>query len=125
MIHELETVHGIRVNATAMMSPHQCLLAALAGAAYVSLFAGRVNNMGYDSRAEFGKTRALLDACGLPAKIIAASIREIVNVSEWLVAGAHIVTVTPEILRRMIVHPYSKETVRQFLGDAAQLLGGA
>ena len=52
LVHELETEHDIRVNVTAMMSAQQCLLAAMAGATYVSLFGGRVNNMGYDSRAE-------------------------------------------------------------------------
>jgi len=40
---------------------------------------------------------------------------------EWLSAGAHIVTVTPQLLRTLIVHPYSKETVRMFLDDAARL----
>jgi transaldolase len=42
------------------------------------------------------------------------------NVIEWLEAGAHIVTVLPDLLKGMIVHPYSKETVQQFLCDAAR-----
>ena len=49
VIHELETKHDIRVNVTAMMSVQQCFLAAMAGASYVSLFCGRVNNIGYSS----------------------------------------------------------------------------
>ncbi len=119
LIHQLETAHHVRVNATAMMSAQQCFLAALAGASYVSLFGGRVNNMGYDARAEIVRLRKLLDRFELPAQIIVGSTREVVNVIEWLEAGAHIVTAAPDILKGMIVHPYSKETVQQFLRDAA------
>lgn len=118
VIHALETEHNIRVNVTAMMSAQQCYLAALAGATYVSLFCGRVNNMGYNSIDEIKKTRVLIDRFGLRAQIIAASTREILNIVEWFVAGAHIVTVIPKLLEGMIVHPYTKETVRQFLRDA-------
>ncbi len=120
LVHELETKANIRVNVTAMMSAQQCLLAALAGASYVSLFAGRVNNMGYDAIHEIRLLRSLLDAHKLKAQIIAASTREILNVVQWLEAGAHIVTVLPAFLDGMIVHPYSKETVKMFLEDAAK-----
>lgn len=120
VIHELETKHNVRVNVTAMMSAQQCLLAAMAGATYVSIFCGRVNNMGYDSVNEVKLLRRLLDAHQLKAKIIAASTREIINVVQWLDAGAHIVTVLPAFMDGMIVHPYSKETVKMFLDDAAK-----
>ncbi len=120
VIHELETVHDVRVNVTAMMSAQQCLLAALAGATYVSLFGGRVNNMGYDSRVEIEKIREVFECLGIKSQIIIGSTREILNIFEWLLAGAHIVTVTPNLLKGMIVHPYSKETVQMFLDDAAK-----
>ncbi len=61
VIHELETRHDIRVNVTAMMSAQQALVAAYAGATYVSLFGGRVNNMGYNCIEEIHKLRDLLD----------------------------------------------------------------
>jgi len=121
IIHELETKHNVRVNATAMMSAQQCFLAALAGATYVSLFCGRINNMGYNSVGEIRKLRKLLDDHGLKAKIICASTREVLNVVEWLEAGAHIVTVVPRLLEGMIVHPYTKETVKMFLDDAKKI----
>jgi len=121
VIHDLETKHDVRVNVTAMMSAQQCLLAAMAGASYISIFAGRVNNMGYNSYEEIVKLRQVLDLQGLEAKIIAASTREILNVIEWLEAGAHIVTVLPNLLEGMLVHPYSKETVKMFLDDAVKL----
>ena len=118
VIHLLETKHDIRVNVTAMMSAQQCFLAAMAGATYVSIFGGRVNNMGYNCVEEITKLRTLLDDNDLPAKIIVGSTREVLNVVEWLEAGAHIVTATPKLVEGMIVHPYTKETVRMFLADA-------
>jgi len=121
VIHDLETRHNVRVNVTAMMSAQQCLLAAMAGASYVSIFCGRVNNMGYNACEELAKLRQLLDQFSLPAQIIAASTREVLNVVEWLNAGAHIVTVLPSFLEGMLVHPYSKETVKMFLDDAVKL----
>jgi transaldolase len=121
VIHDLETGYDVRVNVTAMMSAQQCLLAAMAGASYISIFAGRVNNMGYNAYEEIAKLRQVLDLQGLNAKIIAASTREILNVIEWLEAGAHIVTVLPNLLEGMLVHPYSKETVKMFLDDAVKL----
>ena len=118
VVHLLESKHDIRVNVTAMMSAQQCFLAAMAGATYVSLFAGRVNNMGYNACIEIRKLRKVLDDFNLKAKIIIGSTREVLNVIEWLEAGAHIVTVVPIFIEGMIVHPYSKETVQQFLSDA-------
>jgi transaldolase len=120
LIHDLETAHDIRVNVTAMMSAQQCFLAALAGASYVSIFGGRVNNMGYNACGEIARLRKLLDQFHLPSQIIVGSTREVLNVIEWLEAGAHIVTVLPSLLEGMLVHPYSKETVAMFLRDGAK-----
>ncbi len=121
LIHELETQHNIRINVTAMMSAQQCLLAAMAGATYVSLFGGRVNNMGPNACDEIRRLRGLLDAFGSPAKIIVGSTREVLNIIEWFEAGADIVTATPQLVEGMLVHPYSKETVKMFLEDGARL----
>lgn len=121
VVRELEQKHDIRINVTATMSAQQCLLAALAGATYVSLFGGRVNNMGYNVCEEIRKARQVLDAFSLKSKIIIGSTREVLNIIEWLGAGAHFVTVTPNLLESMIVHPYSKETVQMFLADAAKI----
>ena len=123
LVHELESDHDIRVNVTAMMSAQQCLLAAMAGATYVSLFGGRVNNMGYDSRQEIRRLRSLLEAFASPARIIVGSTREVLNIVEWFEAGAHIVTAVPALIEGMLVHPYSKETVQMFLKDGARLSG--
>jgi transaldolase len=120
-VNKLEKDKNIRVNVTAMMSVQQCYLAAMAGASFVSIFGGRVNNMGYSSNEEIRKLRQLIDSFSLNAKIIVGSTREALNVTEWLLSGAHIVTCTPEFLKTMIVHPYSKETIKMFLDDAKKL----
>lgn len=110
----------VKVNVTAMMSAQQCYLASLAGATYVSLFCGRVADMGYDTCNEISKAKLLI---GDASKLIGASVREAYNVVDWLVAGCDIVTVTPDILKKMIVNPRTKETVAMFLGDAKKLSG--
>jgi transaldolase len=120
VIHDLEANHNIRVNVTAMMSAQQCFLAALAGASYVSIFGGRVNNMGYNACSEIARLRKLLDQFGLKSQIIVGSTREVLNIIEWLEAGAHIVTAVPNLIEGMLVHPYTKETVQMFLRDGAK-----
>ncbi len=120
VVHELEKNHNIRINVTAMMSAQQCLLAAMAGATYVSLFGGRVNNMGYNTCEEIRKARKAIDTFELKSSIIMGSTREVLNTIEWLDSGAHFVTIAPKLLEGMIVHPYTKETVQMFLNDAAK-----
>ncbi len=121
LIKELEE-NKIPVNATAMMNSQQSLIAAMSGASYVSIFCGRVNNMGYDSREEVKKTRILLDKFNLKANIIACSLREVINVTDWFISGADIVTIPPEFFESLIIHPYSKETIKMFLSDSFKLM---
>ncbi len=123
VVHQLEKKENIRVNVTAMMSAQQGLLAALAGASYVSLFGGRINDMGHDAAGEISRLRGLIDSLRLEAKIIAGSVREVANVADWLEAGADFVTVPPALLAKMPLHPYTKETVRMFLRDAEKTGG--
>ena len=87
---------------------------ALAGGTYVSIFSGRVRDMGYDVRPVIAQTRDQIDREGLSAKIIIGSIRHFMDVNESLEAGAHIVTVPPAILRKMLHNPKTDETIREF-----------
>jgi transaldolase len=121
LVHELETRHDVRVNVTAAMSAQQGLLAAMAGATYVSIFGGRVNDIGHDAGREIRCLRGLLDAFASPTKIIVGSTREVRNIVDWFEAGADIVTAIPKLVEGMLVHPYSKETVRMFLEDGRRL----
>lgn len=124
LVKELES-GGIRTNVTACMNAQQLYLAHLAGACYVSLFGGRVADMGCSVEEEIAKFKAIRDRSPINmtgtidnARLILGSVREVSNVIDWLVAGADIVTVPPNILEKMIVHPRTKETVQQFLEDA-------
>ena len=124
LVRELESTHNIRINVTAMMNAQQCFLAALAGATFVSLFGGRVNDMGYNACAEIHRIRMLLDRFQLKAKLILGSTREPLNVIEWLEAGADIVTVRPELIDKVLIHPYSLETVKEFVREGAKIEKG-
>ncbi len=111
--HELHN-RGIPTNVTCMMSFNQAYLAALAGGTYVSIFSGRVRDTGYDVRPTIRQTRELIDRESLGAQIIIGSIRHAMDVHEALLAGAHIVTVPPGILRKMLHHPKTDEAIAQF-----------
>lgn len=105
---------GIATNVTCMMSFNQAYLAALAGGTYLSIFSGRVRDTGYDVRPTIGQTRAQLDRESLAGQIIIGSIRHLMDVNDALTAGAHIVTVTPSILRKMLHHPKTDEAIAEF-----------
>jgi transaldolase len=108
---------GVKVNATACLSFNQAMLAAKAGATYVSIFAGRISDEGADPSEVITNTAQWLKTWNLPSKIIVGSIRETMNVQKAALAGAHVVTVPPKFLRQMIDHKYSRFTVAQFLAD--------
>jgi transaldolase len=108
------TKKGIATNVTCIMSFNQAYLAALAGGTYVSIFSGRVRDMGYDVRPVVAQTRDQIDREDLPSKIIIGSIRHFMDVNESLEAGAHIVTCPPPILRKMLHNPKTDETIREF-----------
>jgi transaldolase len=108
------TMREIPTNVTCLMNFNQAYLAALAGGTYVSIFSGRVQDMGYDVRPVIATTRAQLDREKLAAQIIVGSVRHLMDVNEALQEGAHIVTVTPTILRKMLHNPKTDETIREF-----------
>ncbi len=89
-------------------------VAALAGATYVSIFSGRVRDMGYDVKPIISGTRNILDREGLQSKIIVGSMRHMMDVNEALEAGAHVPTITPPILRKMVWNPRTIETINEF-----------
>lgn len=105
---------GVATNVTCVMSFAQAYLAALAGGTYVSIFSGRVRDMGYDVRPTIAKSRAQLDREGLSCRLIVGSVRHPMDVAEALEAGAHVVTVPPAILRKMLHNPKTDETLREF-----------
>jgi transaldolase len=113
VLHQL-VKRGIKTNVTCLMAMNQAYLAALAGATYVSIFSGRVRDMGYDVRPVIASTREILEREDLESKIIVGSMRHLMDVNEALEAGAHIPTVTPPILRKMVWNPRTIETISEF-----------
>jgi transaldolase len=113
VLHQLSK-KGVKTNVTCLMSMNQAYLAALAGATYVSIFSGRVRDMGYDVTPVIASTREILDRENLPSKIIVGSMRHMMDVNEALEAGAHVPTITPPILRKMVWHPRTIETINEF-----------
>jgi transaldolase len=113
VLHQLAK-RNIKTNVTCLMALNQAYLAALAGATYVSIFSGRVRDMGYDVRPVIRSTREILDREGLTSKIIVGSMRHLMDVNEALECGAHVPTVTPPILRKMVWNPRTIETISEF-----------
>ncbi|MDT0212068.1 transaldolase family protein [Curtobacterium sp. BRD11] len=105
---------GIKVNATAVFSPLQALLAAKAGARYVSIFAGRLLDRDIDATETISNTRRLLDVEVAGVEMIAASVRHPGNISSWLRAGAHIVTVPESMMDKALLDPRTLEVVGEF-----------
>jgi transaldolase len=121
VIHRL-TKEGIGVNATAILSFNQAILAAKAGATYVSIFAGRVADEGNDPTVITRNVRRWLDDWSISARIIVGSIRTVMDIQNAALAGAHIITIPPQFLPKMVDHRYTRETVRQFVDDAQKTL---
>jgi transaldolase len=113
VLHQLAK-RDIKTNVTCLMAMNQAYLAALGGATYVSIFSGRVRDMGYDVRPVIENTRKVIDREGLASKIIVGSMRHLMDVNEALECGAHVPTVTPPILRKMVWNPRTIETINEF-----------
>jgi transaldolase len=113
---------GVKVNMTACLSFGQVVLGAKAGATYISIFGGRVADEGHDAPRLIRQAVDWLKEWEYPSRIIVGSIREVMNVQDAALAGAHIITVPPQFMGKMIDHHYSRATVRQFNKDAQKAL---
>lgn len=121
VIHTLKQ-EGIRINCTAILSFSQAILAAKAGAAYVSIFAGRVADEGHDPEPLIASVREWLERWGYDSEIIVGSIRSVIDVQTAAIAGAHIITIPPQFLPKMLDHKNSRATVRGFVSDAQKAM---
>lgn len=113
---------GIRTNVTACLSYGQATMAAKVGATYVSLFAGRISDEGNDASKIIRITADWLARWGYTAKIIVGSIRRVYDIVEASEAGAHVVTIPPQFLPKLLDHKYSRDTVRGFNQDAQKAM---
>ncbi len=107
----------IKVNCTCIFTEEQCVLAANAGASYVSIFHCRLKDMGGDPVKVIEGTRRIFDDAGHPAEIIVGSIRMQSDILEAHLAGGHIVTVGAKVMEQMSSHPGTDKSVQGFLKD--------
>lgn len=114
------SAEGIKTNVTLVFSAPQALLAALAGATYVSPFIGRLDDAGHDGVEVVREMVSIFAQHGLTTEIIAASIRHPRHVVEAALAGADIATVPIKVLRQMITHPLTDLGIQRFLADWSQ-----
>jgi transaldolase len=113
----LLTGEGIKVNFTLCFTLNQALLAAEAGAAFISPFVGRLDDVGEDGMAVVADIVQYLDYCQLPTQVIAASIRHPQHCLMAARAGAHIATVPYEVLLQMVRHPLTDIGIERFRAD--------
>ncbi len=108
---------GIRTNATLCFSANQALLAAKAGATFVSPFIGRLDDVGEDGMALIESIRDVYDNYGFATEILAASIRSPLHVTQSAEAGADIATLPPKIFWQLFDHPLTAAGLEKFLTD--------
>ena len=120
---EVLAEEGIKVNMTLIFTANQALLAARAGAAYVSPFLGRLDDIsvrGIDLIREISEMFSIAD---LDTEIIAASVRNPIHVTDCALAGADIATVPYKVIEQMIKHPLTDQGIEKFQADYRAVFG--
>ena len=107
----------IKTNVTLVFSANQALLAARAGATYVSPFLGRLDDIGFDGLVLISDIVDIFNAHGIDTEIIAASIRHPIHVLEAAKMGAHVGTIPLKVFEQMIKHPLTDAGIEKFLSD--------
>ena len=112
------TQAGTKVNVTLCFSANQALLAAKAGATFVSPFIGRLDDIGLDGMELIGEIRAIYDNYdGLSTEILAASIRSPNQVKLAALAGADVATIPPSVIKGLVRHPLTDKGIAAFMAD--------
>jgi len=108
---------GIKVNVTLIFSPLQALLAAKAGAAYVSPFVGRLDDISQDGMQIIEQIRTIFDNYGYTSEIIVASVRNPIHVLNSALIGADIATIPFSVIMQLTRHPLTDAGIKKFLED--------
>jgi len=111
---------GRMVNVTLCFSANQALLAAKAGATFISPFIGRLDDMGFDGMEVIAEIRQVYDNYGFDTEILAASIRTPDHVKRAALIGADVATIPPATLKALVKHPLTDKGLEQFLADWAK-----
>ncbi len=108
---------GIRVNCTLCFSPTQALIAAKAGAAYISPFIGRVDDISSDGMKLLEEIVTIYNNYGYETEVLAASIRHPMHVVEAAMIGAHVATMPLSVIKKLLKHPLTDIGLKNFLAD--------
>ena len=108
---------GVKTNVTLIFSAAQALLAARAGATYVSPFVGRLDDIGQEGINLISEVAEIFNIHGIETEIISASIRNPIHVTSSALAGAHIATVPYKVIEQMTKHPLTDAGIAKFLKD--------
>ncbi|MEZ5923103.1 MAG: fructose-6-phosphate aldolase [Hyphomicrobiaceae bacterium] len=111
------TEAGTPVNVTLCFNANQALLAAKAGATFISPFIGRLDDIGLDGMELIREIRAIYDNYAFDTEILAASIRTVNHVKEAAIAGADVATVPPQVVKDLVKHPLTDKGLAAFLAD--------
>ncbi len=114
---------GVKVNVTLIFSANQALLAAIAGAAYVSPFLGRLDDISQPGIDLIETITAIFDNYGIDTEIIAASIRNPIHVTDCALAGADIATVPYSVIEQMTKHPLTDQGIEKFQKEYLAVFG--
>jgi transaldolase len=115
------SAEGCAVNVTLCFTSMQCLIAAKAGAAYVSPFIGRIDDVSQDGMDVIREARAIFDNYDFATEILAASIRHPRHVAEAAMLGAEVATMPTAVLKKLLRHPLTDRGLDQFLKDWEKL----
>ena len=117
------TAQGVKVNMTLIFSANQALLAARAGAAFVSPFMGRLDDISMPGIDLIETIAEIFDIHGIESEIIAASIRNPIHVTDAALAGADIATVPYKVIEQMTKHPLTDQGIEKFRADYKKVFG--
>ncbi|NTV06125.1 MAG: fructose-6-phosphate aldolase [Chlorobiaceae bacterium] len=113
------SAQGIRTNATLVFSANQALLAAKAGASYVSPFVGRLDDISTEGMALVKQIVTIYDNYGYMTEVIVASVRHPLHVVDAAMLGADITTIPFSVIRQLVNHPLTDLGLKKFMDDAA------
>lgn len=114
------STRGIAVNVTLCFSANQAILAAKAGATYVSPFVGRLDDINLDGMELIKNIKLIFNNYNFSTKILAASIRSVNQISQNALVGTDIVTVPPSVFKKLVEHPLTKKGLETFTHDWEQ-----
>ena len=123
MVVKVLNSEGIKTNVTLVFSANQALLAARAGATYVSPFLGRLDDISQPGIDLIRQIAEIFEVAGLDTQIIAASIRNPIHVTDCALAGADIATVPYKVIEQMTKHPLTDQGIEKFQKDYKAVFG--